>query len=179
MARQFRSYRRQCSGFPLKTSVTELYGLRGLPKLTQFPMLADMIDEPDNDVVVDMLQALPREEAEYYAHQEKVVVPGASCESIFQDITEQCGFIGGELEQYIRYFARRLPRNMWAWSLENEVQAIAGFSTSPKKPRADGSIPPPEVAHVLPFELLHAGCTKSGRPWALGRRSPLTDDHPI
>ena len=88
-----------------------------------------------------MIQALPREEAEYYSWEENVAIQGANSESIFQEVTEQYGFIGGSLEQYVSYFARRLPQNMWAWAHEDEVQAIAGFSTVPKKPRPDGSIP--------------------------------------
>ena len=67
----------------LKASVVDLYGLRGKPKLTQAPMPVDMIDEPSHSDVVDMLQALPREEAEYYSREENVVIQGASSESHF------------------------------------------------------------------------------------------------
>ena len=68
----------------LKTSVVDRYGLRGKPKLTQVAMIADMIDEPSYSNVVDMLHALPREEAEYYSREENVVIQCASSESIFQ-----------------------------------------------------------------------------------------------
>ena len=68
----------------LNTRVVALYGLRGRPKVTQVPMLADMIDEPQHDLVVDTLHALPRKEAEYYVLQENIVIQGASSESIFK-----------------------------------------------------------------------------------------------
>ena len=77
-------------------------------------MIADMIDKPSHSDVVDMLQAFPREEAEFDSREENVVIQGASSERIFQKVTEQYGFIGGGLEQYVSYFARRLPQNMWA-----------------------------------------------------------------
>ena len=55
----------------LNISVVELYGLRGKAKHIQVPMIAKSIDEPVRQEVVDMLEALPREEAEYFRRAQR------------------------------------------------------------------------------------------------------------
>ena len=55
----------------LNMSVVELYGLRGKAKHTQVPMIAKSIDEPVRQEAVDMLEALPREGAEYFRRAQR------------------------------------------------------------------------------------------------------------
>ncbi len=43
-------------------------------------------------------------------------------------------FLPGSLQEYLAYFRRPdLPSNLWKWTLEEDVKAVAGFSVVLKK----------------------------------------------
>ena len=104
-------------------------------KVAQVPLIAEAIDElgPESPVV-NMLEALPADEATFYSAEQNVVDYSGKSESIFRDLERHYGFVGGPLEEYLKYFARPdLPAGMWHWRRADGVRAVAGFSTVPKK----------------------------------------------
>ena len=91
--------------------------------------------------MVNLLDALPWEEREYYCEESNVLDPGAAPASLLAELTQKFGFVGGSEQEYAGYFARDLPAGMWEFSEEHEVRAIAGFSVVNKKARAsDGKV---------------------------------------
>ena len=95
---------------------------------------ASLIDEPKDDKIVPMLEALSPEESLYYAAEENVLDMCGKSAALMADIEDHYAFVGGPLEEYIRYFKRPdLPRNMWTWGLEDSVKAVCGFSVVGKK----------------------------------------------
>ncbi|CAE7462480.1 unnamed protein product [Symbiodinium microadriaticum] len=100
----------------------------------QVPMDASRIVEPSDERVVDMLQALPQDEREFYAHEENVVELLGKSSVIQQELEQQYAFVGGSLDEYLKYFHRQdIPTNMWEWKRFRDVKAVAGFSVVPKK----------------------------------------------
>ena len=83
--------------------------------------------------VVPLLDALFPEEADYYQLESKVVELEGKSVVLAEGLADQYVFVGGTEAEYIRYFQRPLPSNMWHWGLASEVKAIAGFSVVPKK----------------------------------------------
>ena len=96
-------------------------------------MCADAIDEPDHEDVAPLLDALSPEEADYYQLESNVVEPEGKGVVLAEELADQYGFVGGTEAEYIRYFHRPVPSNMWHWGLASEVKAIAGFSIVPQK----------------------------------------------
>ena len=81
-----------------------------------------------------MLSALSPEEAEFYRTESNVVDQSQYSSTIFLELQEQYGFVGGTESEYIRYFHRtNMDQSMWTWGLGSEVRAITGFSTVAKK----------------------------------------------
>jgi hypothetical protein len=107
----------------------------------QIEIVAELIDEPSSDAVVPLLEALSAEESAYYADEEQVVDLESKSQVLFEEVEERFGFVGGRQEEYIRYFHRRLPAQMWEWTTADDVKAIAGFSAVRKKPLPSGVVP--------------------------------------
>ena len=118
----------------LKLPADSIYGLKPL-SVTQVPLKAHDIAEPDfNASTVEMLEALPPQDSEYYSCESNVVDYEGESNQIFVDLERQYGFVGGSLEEYTAYFLRDdMPPDMWHFAERSEVKAIAGFSTVPKK----------------------------------------------
>ncbi len=103
----------------------------------QVPMLADNIIEPKDDKYICMLQALPREDAAYYQLEDNVVETKGKCSALFEEIEQHYGFIGGELQEFLKYLRRPDVRHLWEWDLMSNIRAIAGVSTVLKKNGVD------------------------------------------
>ncbi|CAE7776885.1 unnamed protein product, partial [Symbiodinium microadriaticum] len=100
----------------------------------QVPMDASRIVEPSDERVVDMLQALPQDERQFYAHEENAVEPLGKSTVIPQEMEQQYAFIGGSIDEYLKCFHRQdIQTNMWEWKRFRDVKAVAGFSVAPKK----------------------------------------------
>ncbi|CAE7791178.1 unnamed protein product [Symbiodinium sp. CCMP2592] len=103
-------------------------------KQNQIPLQADFIAEPSEDRVVDMLEALPRSESEFYSSEHNCIDLVGKARQLQDEIEQQFAFVGGTLDEYRKYFHRLdLPSNMWSWRPFAEVKAVAGFSCVPKK----------------------------------------------
>ena len=63
--------------------------------------------------MVDMLEALPPEEREFYAHVDNMIDWCGKSSKLFYEIQERCSFVGGAYEEYVAYFGRKnLPDDM-------------------------------------------------------------------
>ena len=97
------------------------------------------MDEPAADsAIVELLEALPPEERDYYSCEDHVIDWTGKSRELFEEIQEQYSFVGGEYSQYVAYFARDdLPPQMWHFVEERQVKAVAGFSVVPTKNSRD------------------------------------------
>ena len=82
-----------------------------------------------------MLEALGPEDAAYYSEREHVVRGGSRSEQLYNDLVDRFVFVAGAQSEYEKYFNRPLPKGMWGWALESEVQALSGFAAVAKKPK--------------------------------------------
>ena len=81
-----------------------------------------------------MLDHLSREESEFYSLEENVIDPTTKSTDIVEALENRFSFLGGELEEYIAYFARDdIPDSMWGFLEPHVAKATAGFSAAPKK----------------------------------------------
>ena len=117
----------------LKLSSEEAYGRAERGGVAQTPLLAHALDEPLDDHVVDMLEALPPSERAYYSEEDRVVCWDAASSQLFKEVEAHYAFVGGERAQYLAYFHRELPQGMWHWDLATAVKAYAGMSAVEKK----------------------------------------------
>ena len=102
-------------------------------KVRQVPMIADRMVEPTTDKYIDMLSALPEDDAIYYQHETNVVETNGKSDVLFKEIEEHYGFIGGTKQEYLRYLHRADVQQLWSWEPAEDVRAIAGISTVLKK----------------------------------------------
>ena len=101
---------------------------------TQVPLIADAIVEPSDDGIVDMLNALPPRESRFYEAESNCISWVGKSATIVEELEEQFAFVGGSLDEYIRYFGRPdLPADMWSWLPFSEVKSVSGFAVAPKK----------------------------------------------
>ena len=108
-----------------------LYG-HTAPASQHQSLLALAIDEPTTSRVVPLLAALPASEAAFYAREENVVQLEGKSPILFAELQEQFGFVGGSVEQYVKYFHRAdFPRD--TWTFRTSVKAVGGFTVVPKK----------------------------------------------
>ena len=57
---------------------------------------------------------------------------------LFFEIQERYSFVGGPYGEYVAYFDREnLPADMWSFTGEDGVKAVAGFWVVPKKNGVD------------------------------------------
>ena len=102
-------------------------------KVMQIPMIADRMVEPSTTKCIDMIAALPEDDAIYYQHEANVVETNGKSEVLFKEIEEHYGFIGGTKQEYLKYLHRDDVQQLWSWEPAEEVKAIAGISTVLKK----------------------------------------------
>ena len=119
-----------------KTSVGEDGYLKDV-NVRQVPMIADRMKEPTAKHSIDMLLALPEEDASFYREEVNVVEVQGKSESIFKEIESHYGFVGGTQAEYVRYLSREDVKHLWAWDSMDNIRAIAGISTVPKKNGVD------------------------------------------
>ena len=100
-------------------------------------MEADKIVEPPDAGSIDMLAALPSDDAAYYAEERNVVEGNGKCEIFFKETEARFGFIGGTEEEYLKYLARPDVQHLWSWDLMSNIRAVAGISAVPKKNQVD------------------------------------------
>ena len=79
---------------PFKQLTDEL-GYIQFSKVNQAPLEAEKIAEPMETERIDILEALPPEDATYYACQENRVERADKCELFFKDAEARSGFVGG------------------------------------------------------------------------------------
>eukprot|EP00438_Fugacium_kawagutii_P028962 Skav210523 [mRNA] locus=scaffold3045:172599:178253:+ [translate_table: standard] len=120
----------------LKQSLDE-FGYMKYNSVKQVPLEADKIVEPPNDGCIEMLEALPPEDAQFYALEENVVETMGKSDIIFKETEARFGFVGGSEEEYIKYMARADVQHLWEWDLLSNIRAIAGVSAVPKKNQVD------------------------------------------
>ena len=102
-------------------------------KVKQVPMIADRMVEPTTTKFIDMISALPEDDAIYYQHESNVVEKSGKSDVLFREIEEHYGFIGGTKQEYLRYLRRADVQQLWSWEPAERVKAIAGVSTVLKK----------------------------------------------
>ena len=102
-------------------------------KVKQVPMIADRMVEPNTTKCIDMIAALPEDDAIYYQHEVNVVETNGKSDVLFKEIEEHYGFIGGTKQEYLRYLHRADVQQLWSWEPAEDVKAIAGISTVLKK----------------------------------------------
>jgi hypothetical protein len=101
---------------------------------TQVPLMADLLDEPSHETVVDMLSALPPDLGDFYRWEHQVVAMADKSEVIMRELEQRYGFVGGSEAQYVRYFHRKnLPKSMWTWIPFCDAKGVAGMSAVLKK----------------------------------------------
>lgn len=102
-------------------------------RVKQVPMIAEHIVEPKNVQYIDMLSALPNDDAIFYADKCSVVDSAGKSQVLFEEIEEHYGFIGGSKEEYLKYLHRPDVQHLWQWDAMSEIKAVAGVSTVLKK----------------------------------------------
>ena len=109
-----------------KTHHVDSYS-RGLSRsIAQVSLRAEAIDEPDTGRSVKMLDALDRREAEYYSAEVNVVDDYGKSPTIFRELEEHYGFVGGSPDEYRQYFHRAdLPAGLWEFRTEEGVKAVS------------------------------------------------------
>ena len=132
--------RRGCNLTGVRDSVASLLkapldeqGYLRLSTVKQVPLIADLVVEPEDTGFVNMLDVLPPDDAVYYACEDHVVDREGKCELLFKEIEAQYGFIGGTLQEYIKYLHRPDVQHLWSWSEMSQIRAVAGVSTVLKK----------------------------------------------
>ena len=97
----------------IKTSRTDNYSFTSNRARVHATLNSDAVDEPSDDGVVDMLQALDVEEAEFYSSEDNVIDFEGRSQTIFNELEEHFGFVGGTESEYVRYFHRaNLPKGL-------------------------------------------------------------------
>ena len=99
----------------------------------QVPLQAELVKEPATCKCLCMLEALPEEDRCYYEKEEHVVEVKGKSASVFREVEQRYGFVGGEEEQYLRYLARPDCSWLFEWSLSSAAKATCGISVVPKK----------------------------------------------
>ena len=101
----------------------------------QVSLLGEALDEPTPfSPTVDLLSALPPDEAFFYSKEENVVDLNTKSQVLFDQIQKQYGFVSGSYEQYLSYFLRTdIDADLWRWTTGETVKSIAGFAAVAKK----------------------------------------------
>ncbi|CAK8994609.1 Uncharacterized protein SCF082_LOCUS4000 [Durusdinium trenchii] len=124
----------------LKQPMDEL-GYLKLNDVKQVPLIADRIAEPACKNFIDMLDALPHEDAIFYAQEAHVVDPIGKCEVFFREAEKHYGFIGGTEDEYLKYLGREDVQYLWEWDTLDGIRAIAGVSADNPMKNTQDDIP--------------------------------------
>ena len=93
----------------------------------------DDLAEPSSRKGVNMLEALPDFEQEFYGTESNVVeLPGKS-DLEYQQIVKRYCFFGGSLEEYVKYWARGDVQDFWEFRRGDRVKSVQGFTAVAKK----------------------------------------------
>jgi hypothetical protein len=103
----------------------------------QINIVADNIVEPSTTASINMLDALPPEEAAYYSNGSHVVCWKGKSTALFKEIENHYCFIGGSKSEWVRYLRRPDVQCLWGWLLPEDVEAVAGVSCVLKKNNID------------------------------------------
>ena len=117
----------------LKEDRVDRYGSYDRATGPQTELIAEKVDEPSPGRHVMMLDALPPEEASFYAEERHVVDAYGKSDIIFSEIEDRYGFVGGSYKEYAAYFSRQDVGHLWDFETQENVRAVAGFSTVRKK----------------------------------------------
>ena len=118
----------------VKSSFVGAYSRELSTRSSHEVLAANAVDEPTDTVIVDMLSALPEEDAAFYADEANVIDYEGKSDALFKELEDRYGFVGGSEAEYAAYFRRPdLPDNLWHFALQEEVRAVAGFSVVGKK----------------------------------------------
>ena len=71
------------------------------------------------------------------AGREHVVETEGKSEAIFREIEEHYGFVGGTLDEYLKYLSRPDVGSLWQWDRSRNIKATAGISCVLKKNGVD------------------------------------------
>ena len=152
-----------------KTSARDQYSLAPGRDYTQVRFSAELLDEPSGDDVVDMLSALPLQEAEHYSREDLVVSEMASMTTSMAEIEQQYAFVGGTMAEYAKYFLRAdLPRDMWTWGGRFFRESRGWFCSSLEE---RWGAPTQAANGVLP-KFCFPPCQHTSRAWLERRRGP-------
>ncbi len=111
------------------------------------------VAEPSSLATVDMLAALPPEEAAFYRDEDNVLLRDGYSHEVFKELETAYGFVGGEYEEYCEYLCRSdLPPDLWDFTDDvSQVAAIAGLSVVPNKIRHSSKEDHDAMCHQLRF----------------------------
>ena len=123
---------RDAAAVLLKTS-PDTDGYVRAQKVRQVSMLADRMVEPPVNTSIDMLEVLPSEDAYFYSAESHVMETEGKSEVIFREIEEHYGFVGGTLDEYLKYLGRPDVEALWQWDFTTNIKATAGISCVLKK----------------------------------------------
>ena len=79
----------------LKADAVERYSAAAEKRTGHAQLIAEFVDEPKHSHIVHMLGALPPAEAAFYSKEENIVDWCGKSESIFKELEECYGFVGG------------------------------------------------------------------------------------
>ena len=97
-------------------------------------LIVAAVAEPEvGSPTVEMMKALPEEEARFYEEESNVRITSGISTVILDELTEIYCFVGGPRDEYIKYYHRREVRPLWQWIPASTVKAYAGFSVVAKK----------------------------------------------
>ena len=61
-------------------------------------LIAAHVDEPSSNSTVTLLEALPWDDAAFYAKESNLVIPGSRPQEMFRQLTHRYAFVGGTEE---------------------------------------------------------------------------------
>ena len=124
----------QATSTIIKADITDRYSY-AIKSFSQVPMSAAALDEPGVDSsCVDLLSALPLDEAEFYRSEKNVVDLSTKSQVLFSELQSRYNFVGGEYREYVQYFNRTdICADLWDFQFQDTVKCVCGFSVVPKK----------------------------------------------
>ena len=81
----------------LKVTAADVYSAK-VPRVIRIQLRADAIDEPTNDNVVPLLEALNPEERAFHADESNVVELSGKSSVVMAELEQQYGFVDGSTE---------------------------------------------------------------------------------
>ena len=118
----------------MKTERTDKYCF-ALKTHNQCDLLGDALDEPKpGSPFVDMISALPDDEAEFYSTESNVVEMTGKSQVLFDEVQRRYAFVSGSYDEYTRYFCRSdVDPDLWRFHTADEIKCVSGFASVLKK----------------------------------------------